>query len=422
MKTMFITVLILFVLVINVIDGLSCIDDGIIEISLDELTHEKFQEEMNDIVSSDYDDNIVCGIIITVDYTTNKLTIEFDPGLSAAPMGDINYLVILYTTFTRAPAQMHTSELLISCSSEDNCDEKFLTMDDHYQWWWLIDEVNHTEIEQMFKKLFISEESTPSAVQCYDAATIIPCSSKVCLLEDIDWNDPSQTCRTNTQRKLYLIIQTQIMINSQTNQLIHAVDYACQFDLCNDRSILVQVNNITDMHYHVSPMLRVFTRKPIIEPSATSIITQPSLILTSIQSSFGSSPAQSSFGSSPIQSSSTVRPVELTSTSSPSKSSSTSSSIQTTTTASPIKPNTTSNPIQSSSTSSSIQTTTTASPIKSNTTSNPIQSSPTSSSIESSSTSILIQSTTEVNSTGDRLKVSIKLISLIFQICASLFL
>jgi hypothetical protein len=301
MKTMFITVLILFVLVINVIDGHSCISEDIIEISLDELTHEKFQEEMNDIVSSDYDDNIVCGIIITVDYTTNELTIEFDPGLSSAPMGHINYSVILYTTFNRAPDQMHTSELLISCSSEDNCDEKFLTMDDHYQWWWLIDAVNHTEIEQMFKKLFISEESTPSAVQCYDAATIIPCSSKVCLLRTINWNDPYQTCYTNTQGKLYLIIQTQIMIKSQTNKLIHAVDYTCQFDLCNDRSILVQVNNITDIHYHVlgwakssatlakensfamlqnflpnliSSMLRVFTRKPIIEPSTTSILIQ----------------------------------------------------------------------------------------------------------------------------------------------------
>jgi hypothetical protein len=196
-------------------------------------------------------------------------------------------------------------------------------MDNNYQWWWLIDEVNHTEIERMFMKLFIKEESTLDAVRCYNNSIIIPCSSEVCRLKVVDQSDLYQTCFTNTKKKMYLIIQTNIMIKSQTNQLKHTVEYTCRFDLCNDQYVLLQANNFTGMHYNVSPMLRVFSRKPTIEPITTPIITQPSSILTSIQSS---------------------------------------------------------------------------------------------------STTILIQSKTGVNSIGDRLKVLIKFISLIFQICALLFL
>jgi len=364
---MFTTVLILLVLSTNVIDGLSCISDGLIEISLNELTHAKFQDEMNYLLSSDHDDVsddiILCGIIITVDYTTNELTIELDAGSASSNIGDINDSAILYTTFSRIPEQKHISELFILCSSEDNCDEKFLTMDNNYQWWWSIDEVNHTEIERMFMKLFIKEESTLGAVRCYHNSTIIPCSFEVCRLKVVDQSDLYQTCFTNTKKRMYLIIQTSIMIKSQTNQLKHTVEYTCQFDLCNDQYVLLQADNITDMHYNVSPMLRVFSRKTTIEPSTIPIITQPSSILTSIQSSYTSSSAESSSTSS--------------STSSPTQSSSTSI---------PGQPSTTPTPIQSS------------------------------------STTIPMQSITGVNSIGGRLKVSIKLISLIFQIFAFLFL
>jgi hypothetical protein len=118
MKNMFTTVLILLVLSTNVIDGLSCISDDLIEISLNELTHEKFQEKMNYLISSDHDDVsddiILCGIIITVDYTTNELTIELDAGSASSNTDDINDSAILYTTFNRIPEQKHISEFVTS--------------------------------------------------------------------------------------------------------------------------------------------------------------------------------------------------------------------------------------------------------------------------------------------------------------------
>ena len=322
MKNMFITGLIFLVLSTSIIDGLSCIGNASIEIDLDELTHEKFQEKLDNVTSSDYDadmDDIVeCRIIITVNYTLAVLIVEFEPGSAKVTTGDTNDFAILYTIFGWVPYEMSVSTLIITCSSEDDCDENFLAMDNHYQWWWLIDEVDHNEIEQMFKNLLLEEQSPSNDTQCYNQSTIVSCRSKICLLQAIWKNEPHQTCFTATQGTLYLIIQTQMMINSPTDRFIHAVDYTCQFDLCNDQSILLQANNITDMHYHVSPMLRVFTQKS----SSTSNFTQS----TSASASF-----------------------------------------------------------------------------------------------ESSSTSILMQSTTEVDLAGNRLKVSIELISLIFQICALLF-
>ena len=276
MKTMLIDTLILLVLSMNVIDGLWCIQEDSIEMSLIELTHDEFREEMNLLDRDDYNDsagNMVCGIIITVDYAAKELTIDFDPGSVSVVNRDIGHSATLYTKFTRTPDRNRISELFITCSFEDMCDEKFITVNNHSQWWWLIDEADHTGIEQRFEKLFIKDEPATSTIRCYNNWTITSCSFKQCRMEESSENGLYKMC-VDAPAKNYLTIETIVLTDSEIRQLEHHIVYTCQFDICNEQSIFLTARNITYTYYNVTPMLRIFNKKPTTEPTSASIMIQ----------------------------------------------------------------------------------------------------------------------------------------------------
>ena len=85
-----------------------------------------FEKKWIVLIVYEYDNsasNMSCGFIIAIDYTAKELTIDFDPGSVSVDINNIGHSAILYTTFTRRPSRKRISELIITCSFEDMCDE-----------------------------------------------------------------------------------------------------------------------------------------------------------------------------------------------------------------------------------------------------------------------------------------------------------
>ncbi len=122
----------------------------------------------------------------------------------------------------------------------------------------------------MFNQFFTKDKSTTGVIRCYEKSTSEYCDSEFCLV-----------------------------------QSEYILGYASQFDIFNERSIFLQARNITYIHYNVSPMLRISTRKLTKGPSTTTVVTQFNSIYNPMKSSPTTVSVQISATVAPRKSSST---------------------------------------------------------------------------------------------------------------------
>ena len=286
---MLIRLLFLLILLADTANGLTCLNEFYMEISLEYLTHESFKEEfdyqMSSVETDIWTNAILCGFSISVDYTNEVLIIEIDPGF-ALEEANIEDLAVLYTTFKRAPNREIVSDLFIRCSSKDKCDENFIFAESYEQWWWMIDEIDHIKIYQMFDQLFDNDNVNPGPVQCYNKYVLETCNSKVChARSNIQDTNFTGSCLESSSRTLRLFIRTTFANSSNTTNIFdHSIEYTCSFDACNSEFIHQKAHNIINTYYDVSPMKRVFNGKLAQTFSTTLISTKFTTAPTMVES------------------------------------------------------------------------------------------------------------------------------------------
>lgn len=253
---------------------------NIINTSFTNLTHEKFEELFDELIPYDGDDSdkvLGCNIVITVDYITKVIVMEFSTTLMSDIHTTVSDLALLDTTFTRLPIPQLISKLMITCPSSDKCDKSFILNDDHYQWWWLIDEIDHTTIERMFYQLFINDLNFNGSIQCVESFASLWCANKSCATVGVESGEFYPICGSPESESIHLRIRARLNINSNNNKFKHWFTYTCQFDFCNDYSIFHNVSDVIREHYNISSMARIFNARPTTTSSTTTITSTTSI-------------------------------------------------------------------------------------------------------------------------------------------------